>query len=179
MRDFEADISEVFAEGEARRERLVALLPESDDLVGLVLRGHLVLEELLFVACAAFCAAPEHLKGARLRFPQLVSLLRSLEKIPSVPDNYWAALTELNSLRNLLAHQLEHNDLESRIVHFLATVDLPPDVKKSLQPEPLRKKLQAALHFLIGGFEVAAVWHEGVETLLRHRALESNGESAA
>lgn len=179
MADFDEKIAQVFADGDARRAKIESLLPTSDDLVGLVLRGHLLVEELLFSSCAAFCRDAEQLKGARLRFPQLVSLLRALEKIPAVPPDYWAALLELNSFRNALAHQLEHKDIEGRISRFVSAVRLAAADTQLPVPANSHEAVKTALHFLIGGLEVVSVWHASVEELLRARALESRNGAAA
>ena len=115
---FEAKLNAVFTSQERRSQRVVSLLEGGDVLVGLGLRGHLAMEELPFTACAAHCADPKQLERARLRFPQLVCLFRALEKIPSVPPEFWGALEDLNSLRNSLAHRLEHPNIEDRIRGF-------------------------------------------------------------
>ena len=115
MAEFESSLKPTLEAREARSQRLHQILRTPDDLISLVLRGHLFIEELLFAAIEAHCQDTEHLKAARLRFPQLVALLRALEKISAAPPNYWVALSELNALRNALAHNLEPNDIESRV----------------------------------------------------------------
>ena len=169
MTDFDTRINAIFNAGNERSEKLRALLAAPDDLIALVLRGHLVLEELLFAAAAAHCQDPDHLKAARLRFPQLVSLLRALEKISTVPPRFWDALLELNALRNALAHRLEFDDLEHRVNLFVTAAAGDEFIAKVPLPHSSRQALETTLHFLIGGFEVVAVWHASVEELIRER----------
>jgi hypothetical protein len=174
MNNQDSRIDAIFSAGDARSEKLRAFLVGPEDLISLVLRGHLVLEELLFAACAAYCRDAEQLKNARLRFPQLVSLLRALEKISAVPSHYWDALLELNSLRNGLAHKLEHKDLQSRIARFVGIVASNGKTgMKFPQPYSSREALESALNFLVGGLEVVSVWHAAVEELIRQRATQS------
>jgi hypothetical protein len=155
---------------EARSQRLHQILRTPDDLIALVLRGHLFIEELLFAAVLAHCQDIEHLKAARLRFPQLVALLRALEKISAAPPNYWSALSELNALRNALAHNLEPNDLASRVARFVAAVTEGQEGAKIPEPHSSREALEKALLHLIGGLEVVAVWQAAVEELTRAQA---------
>jgi len=173
MPEFESKINDIFNAGQLRSEKLISLLSTPDDLISLVPRGHLVLEELLFTACSAYCQDPSHLKAGRLRFPQLVSLLRALEKISSVPQEYWDALIELNSLRNALAHQLEQKDIEAKISRFVGIVTNFRPEGSLPKSQSARESLESSLYFLIGGFEVVAVWHKAIEELIKQRAFES------
>lgn len=171
MAEFESSLKPVLEAREARSQRLHQIFRAPDDLIGLVLRGHLFIEELLFVAVEAHCQDTEHLKTARLRFPQLVALLRALEKISAAPPNYWIALSELNALRNALAHNLEPNDLASRVARFVAAVTEGPKGAKISEPHGSREALEHALFHLIGGLEVVAVWQAAVEELIRAQAV--------
>lgn len=156
---------------EARSQRLHEILRAPDDLISLVLRGHLFIEELLFAAVSAHCQDIEHIKTARLRFPQLVALLRALEKISAAPPNYWAALSELNTLRNALAHNLEPSDLTSRVARFVGAVAEGSVEAKIPKPYSSREALERALFHLIGGLEVVAVWQAAVEELTREQIV--------
>ena len=169
MAEFKSRLKSIFGAREERGQRFHEILRTPDDLVSLVLRGHLVVEELLFAAVSAHCQETEHLKIARLRFPQLVALLRALEKISAVPSNYWTALSELNSLRNALAHNLEPQDLASRVARFVAVIAEGSTEVKLPEPHSSREALETALFLLIGGLEVVAVWQAAVEDLIRHR----------
>jgi hypothetical protein len=139
MVEYKSPLKSTLEAREARSQRLHQILRTPDDVVGLVLRGHLFIEELLFAAIEAHCQDAEHLKTARLRFPQLVALLRALEKISSVPSHYWTALSELNALRNALAHKLEPNDLASRVARFVDAVAASPDATKITGPHDSRR----------------------------------------
>lgn len=122
------------------RHRLIGdykkLLPDTDDLTLMVLKGHLILEEMLFALVGEHCAKPEHLDGARLSFAQLLKLAQSLVSAP-VPEEVWTAIAEINRLRNALAHNLRPTDVETRVeeIYRAAIVGmepLPPDYSKPL-----------------------------------------------
>ena len=176
MSQYKSIIGPVLEAHDERAKQLLALLGSSNDLIAIVLRGHLVVEELLFEAISAHCQDREQLEAAKFRFPQLVSILRALEKIPAVPPEYWISLAELNSLRNALAHNLEPKDLTSRILRFIATVEASATKTAFVVPEPRDSPdaLKAAIHFLVGGLGVVAVWQSAIEELIRHQISKPN-----
>jgi hypothetical protein len=96
-------------------------------------------------------------------------MLRALEKIPAVPDWLWAALAELNTLRNSLAHRLELDDLSDRVNRFVATVPTPSDEEKRFPPPATQKAaVNRALHYIVGGLSVVAVFQSAMEHLIAH-----------
>jgi hypothetical protein len=100
-------------------ERLVRFLkPATEDPTYLVLKAHLLAEEVLYRFIESQAARPDTLSDARLGFAQLVALCRSFHRYSKEDWWGWVALKKLNSLRNLLAHSLEPKDLGDRIVDF-------------------------------------------------------------
>jgi|GEM_PF-4479750 hypothetical protein len=146
---------------------LSQILTTEDDLISIVLRGHLVLEELLFSAVAAHCPNAEYLKMANLRFPQLVAMLRALEKLPAVPPWLWKALTELNGLRNSLAHRIELADLNARVERFVSTIPSGLEAEHKLPPPVTQKEsVRHALLYMLGALSVVAVFQSAMEELI-------------
>jgi hypothetical protein len=109
-----------------------------------------------------------------LRFPQLVSVLRALEKIPAVPDRYWNALTELNSLRNALAHNLEPKDISMRAEKFVRTLIQESELDSLPKPLGSKEAVSTAIHYLWGGMSVVAVFQSALEELIRNRISSPN-----
>lgn len=100
-------------------ERLVSFMkPATDDPTYLVLKAHLLAEEVLLRFIERQAYRPRFLSDARLGFAQLVALSRSFHRYNKEDWWAWAALKKLNSLRNLLAHNLEPQDLRDKIVDF-------------------------------------------------------------
>lgn len=100
-------------------ERLVRYLkPATDDPTYLVLKAHLLAEEVLYRFIESQAHRPGSLGDARLGFAQLVALSRSFHRYSKEDWWGWPALKKLNALRNLLAHNLEPKDLNERIVDF-------------------------------------------------------------
>lgn len=171
MSEYKSIIAPVLDARNERDKQLLSLLTSSDDVITIVLRGHLIVEELLFAAVGAHCQDQEQLKAAKLRFPQLVSILRALEKLPALLPEYWTALGELNSLRNALAHNLEPKDLSSRLLRFVASVEASAKntVLSIPTPRDSPEALKVAFHFLVGGMGMLAVWQSAIEELIRHQ----------
>ena len=172
MTEFKSELAGTLAEYERRGERYLSLLRQEGDLASVVLRGHLILEELLYCVIQSHCASPEHLGGARLRFPQLVALCRSLDKLPTAPDQVWNSLNKLNALRNSLAHHLEPSDLSISVSAFalsclneqrLCELAMPPDSKEAVV---------TALCFLLGQLQMVAMFSEAFEYLIIKQASE-------
>lgn len=82
---------------------------QSEELI--VLKGHLLVEDLLREFCESRVAHPEELDAARLSFTQIVQLARALHP-HQAPGWIWGAVGKLNSVRNMLAHRLLPTDLE-------------------------------------------------------------------
>ena len=92
-------------------------MPDVDDVSLIVLKGHLLIEEMLFELGSLALEHPEHL--SKLSFHQLACLVHAL--VAEKPDDKcWELILQINSLRNRLAHKLEPPDLDQQIKRVLA-----------------------------------------------------------
>lgn len=112
--EWKAELDEVVKAMESSVLRYESLMPDTDDLTLMVLKGHLVIEEQLFLIAQQYCALPEHLEKVRLSFAQLSNLVRALTG-SNILETTWSAISKLNGLRNALAHQLEPEDVSQAI----------------------------------------------------------------
>ena len=87
-----------------------------EDVSLIVLKGHLLTEELLREFLHSKVLHPSPLRDARLRYIQCVHLARSLSTDPG--DWVWDALDRLNVIRNKLSHALEPTGLDDAINAF-------------------------------------------------------------
>lgn len=119
-------------------KRLAKHLPiDSADVSLLILKGHLLLEELLNEYLESKLPRPEHLEEARLTFFQRVAITRALE--PLGPNDWvWSALAKLNTARNAFAHNLEPPNAEAKRNEFIASVPLDDVSQPSGVPSPFR-----------------------------------------
>ena len=102
-------------------ERFRRLLPRSTDLVLLVLKGHLLIEERLQAMIDEQVEHPRSLTNARLTFYQKLRICQALLGHPGLRE--WRFLESLNSLRNRLAHNAEVSDVEEdvdRLINYLS-----------------------------------------------------------
>jgi hypothetical protein len=133
----------------AALQRMADHLPKGDDLVMLVLKGHLLMEERLFKMLEGSTPHPEFVAKAGLRTAQLISLTKAMHW----SDQYawlWHMAETLNKLRNQLAHRLEPRDIESLIDEFIRPLkDRIPDAVSAFADTP-EGRLRAGICFLYG-----------------------------
>lgn len=99
--------------------RFVTHLPlDSSDRVLVVLKGHLLVEELLREYIDAHVIRADKLQDARLTFHQCLCLARAFSDGES-NEKLWDSIEKLNGLRNKLAHSLEPKDVDRRIKEFV------------------------------------------------------------
>jgi hypothetical protein len=87
-------------------------MPDTGDLSLIVLKGHLLIEEMLIDIRNKLLPHAEYLDSVNVSFYQLLSVVRSA--IESKHDHKsWDLIIEFNKLRNKLIHNLEPPKLES------------------------------------------------------------------
>ena len=133
----------------SKLERIAQHLPPSDDLTLNTLKGHLLVEELLEELIASHCKNPAALEGdigfsVKLKFARALTGAEELSVV-------WAACQKLNSLRNALAHRLEHPEAQKRLTSFFAIFDDPHIDWERTNSEPA--DLKRALVFLLGAMQ--------------------------
>ena len=85
-----------------------------NDLSLIVLKGHLLLEQLLTALISHYCRPSGDLRQARLQFAQKVGLVKAFVLFP-FPSQFWEMLKVINQLRNDFAHELEPKKLEEHL----------------------------------------------------------------
>jgi hypothetical protein len=100
-------------------ERFFQHFPENDDLSLIILKGHLLIEELLNEAIKLKVKDPTQLRDAKLTFNQRLCLLRSFEELKIGSFDIHDAIKKLNILRNEIAHNLERQQLVNLTSNFL------------------------------------------------------------
>ena len=97
-------------------------LPSADDMTLLLLKGHLLIEELLRRLVDGALAKPAALKDAKLETYDWICLAEALFH-GKAPNWLWGALRKLNHIRNKLAHNLEPKGLDDKIADFQSYVE--------------------------------------------------------
>ena len=94
--------------------RVLKHLPQEGDLSLVVLKGHLLIEELLVILVESSVKYPEALRSANLRFHTLASIAKALFYTETT-SFIWDGIFALNVLRNAFAHNLQPRDLDDKI----------------------------------------------------------------
>jgi hypothetical protein len=101
-------------------ERIGKQLDDTSDPTLLILRAHLLVEELLRDILDRTCQAPNELPPARLSFYQVYCLCRAI--VGKSDDRVWDFIARLNEVRNRMAHHLEPGDLDELVGSVATTL---------------------------------------------------------
>lgn len=96
--------------------------PLSEDLTLQVLKGHLLVEEMLLELFWLKLKQPKVLEGssgARFDCHQVICLVEAMSPQSSKLDWVWKAAKKLNSLRNKLAHNLEPKGVDHKVTDLV------------------------------------------------------------
>ena len=110
-------LKKLFAEQPEHEERLARVgehLYFADDIMLVVLKGHLLIEDSLVTIIRKFVPHGEFINEARLGFHQKVQIARSLSW-DEHQNAMWDLALGLNRVRNDMAHALEPPKVEDRI----------------------------------------------------------------
>jgi hypothetical protein len=99
-------------------EKLKAHLPMAKDPTTVILRGHLLVEELLDEIISVNLKEPTAVKDARLTFYQKMRLAQGFIGI-GAQEFTWKPIEELNKLRNQVGHKLPDTALISKLDNVL------------------------------------------------------------
>jgi len=125
-----------------------AHFPKSNDPILLILRGHLLVEQQLTLLIEAFVKKREPLDRARLSFAQKYAIVCALvggdEK-----HSPWSAISELNQVRNHMAHRLTISDAEQKIDKWLR-VYFDEEIEASMTRVQRASLVRRAFAFMCG-----------------------------
>ena len=134
-------------------KQLMHFASAGEDVVLIVLKGHLLVEERLNEILTDYIPYPNDLSGANLRYFHIAHFCKSLFYM-SQDDWIWEAIFSLNALRNDLAHKLESKKREQLIENFLLPLET---TYQRLGHEPdsgsVSSRLIGKLCFLLGVLE--------------------------
>jgi hypothetical protein len=140
-----------------------AFEPQAGDLTLLILKAHLLFEELLRDFLKKQLRHPGALQGARLTFTQVLRLCQALAATLEPDDWRWRGLIELNRLRNSIAHEIESDSSQAIVEKIVAIVgpevwgEFPRIDQAPKRPETGATHPQAFALTLVGLYTVLAV----------------------
>ena len=139
------------ADGEDGSDRFMRLMPKSQDLSLVILKGHLLIEENLFGYVCAWCNNPSALSKARLTFAQKIGLAEAFMGTAS-SSRMKLFLKRINKIRNDISHVAELPNLEKDVDELIAPY-LEDGATASLGKRSRANHLRAAIAFVCGGLE--------------------------
>jgi hypothetical protein len=127
-------------------KRFVRHLPEGEaaDSTLVVLKGHLLIEALLRQVIDQNLVKPKALEPAQLEFHQILCIAEAMYA-EAMPKWLWLALRKLNSIRNYLAHRLEHTGISEKLRDFTKFVEDHRDKRPGLRSLQKGTPLKLAL----------------------------------
>jgi len=114
--------------------------PSGADLTLQVLKGHLLVEELLREIFSLQLPFPEALKGNRgtsFECHQIICLVQAITLHSDKEPWLWDAAKRLNGIRNDLAHKLEPKALDTKIQSLIQSIMDNPVSKKVVAEQGL------------------------------------------
>lgn len=99
-----------------------------DDTAQIILKGHLVAEDLMREALESFVLHGEHIEDARLQFHQKLELCKSIS-LSDNKNNMWNLIKKLNVVRNALSHSLDEGRRSKAIQSLQSIYDQEFDPK--------------------------------------------------
>ncbi|MHC1724412.1 MAG: hypothetical protein AB9866_00010 [Syntrophobacteraceae bacterium] len=157
------DVQEMIDRWHARRiedsEKFNKHFPASDDLLAIVLRGHLLVEDFLERLNRHCFHFPKYYDQAYLQFSKKLLIARAQVLLPHAnPDSFFDGITKLNELRNSLAHNLESPKLNHKITVFLNTIEADYSVEliadHARENRTIEVRLRSAISFILGQMAV-------------------------
>ncbi len=150
-------------------EKFKRCFPETDDLLAIVLRGHLLAEEYIDRINRHCFHYPEYYDQAKFNFYRKLLIAKAQVFVPHFDrDTFFKPIEILNDLRNNMAHILESPRIEDKILNFLTAVECmyskDSRIIESLGADcSIEKRTRAAICFILGQLNVLDIVVEFME----------------
>ena len=110
-------------------QKFYKLLPRGSDISLLILKLHLLVEEQIRTFLEERVASTKALAAAKLDCHQAICLAEAL-CTDNIQSQVWEAARKLNSLRNHIAHNLEHRGIIDRMNSISSLIGIAPELFK-------------------------------------------------
>lgn len=131
--------------------RYLEHLPSTTDETLLVLRGHLLVEELITEVVETYLPNPKYLEDARLTFAQKVNIARAMCWTKHNSD-IWPLVAAMNQLRNELAHSLDAPravEKRSKVIQsFLSSIE-DKKFRSEIGKAPIDQQLRSVTLYIV------------------------------
>jgi hypothetical protein len=129
-------------------DRVIEHLPKDiDDPILVVLKGHLLSEEIMHSLMKKKLPHPEYIVSARMTYSQTVSLCQAISDDERHDKWVWNGLKKLNNIRNHYSHSLEPTNIRKKELEFIGYVK----TNSRLKPTAGTTELASAVLYLLSG----------------------------
>ena len=153
--------------------RFLEKMPRTDDLTLLVLKGHLLIEELISSTIDGLLPNPDALSAVQLTCFARIRLLMSMLPDDEIREGTLEAFEKLNAIRNKFGHMLDPPQIEDHIGAFIGMVERRMQPESTAKDIPLPERLARAICFLCGQIEAVSLFYIGaLKLMLRNTGYE-------
>jgi len=146
--------------------RFAAHMPKTRDLSLAVLKGHLLIEEMLAEVITSLLPHPEFI-DKRLGFDRKLAFARAVSW-DQQNNHIWDLVQAINNLRNDLAHNLDSPKLTTKLARFRAMhLNQFPDDAVLTDSELITGAIGYCMGFLSRRISEATIFHRWIESLTR------------
>ena len=120
-----------------------------------ILKAHLLSEELMYKHLSVKLPHPEYLAGGRFTYSQTIRLSRAVCGDERHDKWVWGALSKLNKIRNRYGHNLEPTGVEKEIDELLQLINA--HASSSFSEAQMGELPRAMLMLLVGLYTVLSI----------------------
>ena len=129
-------------------EKLIQESLESlEDVELILLKGHLVIEQLLTELLEQTLNEPERLKSIKPMFAKKLEFYLAISGNSIISEGLEVILKDLNSLRNKLAHNLKHPNFNNLLTDWVQRA-ARQRIEDANDPEIIKQQLITAVSFI-------------------------------
>jgi len=122
-------------------------LESLEDVELILLKGHLVIEQLLTEMLELELKEPQRLKSIKPMFYKKLEMYLAISGNSVLSKGLEKTLKELNSLRNKLAHNLKHPDFESQLTTWVQHA-AKKRIEDTSDPEIIKTQLIESISYI-------------------------------
>lgn len=100
-------------------QRFSKHFPRNDDLMLIIIKGHLLIEVEINNLLTLLVKNGKHLEKAKLNYHQKICLLKSLLLKGTSKGTLFNRIEMINNIRNQIAHNLEPKELDGKVRNLL------------------------------------------------------------
>jgi hypothetical protein len=113
-----ADTEKIKKQRKIEQARFARLFPFTPDTLHIILKGHLLIEEQLTQLISAGLPYPSPISKLRLSFFQKLGLAKAVAG-KFLDKDIYAAIKQINSIRNTLAHEVEPANVDELVMKLI------------------------------------------------------------